>query len=145
MGIRGKKFFLFGVFYALFMGLLGISFFAQGVLILALFIILTIVRVSLREKKAKANPRKEDMANRAFDILVEHAGAPENWRGSFIHGWGTPEFRFIGMLGFGGKFWVNQSDSYNNGKPYVNCYPEDLTPERGQTIENVNRLLATLE
>ena len=81
-------------------------------------------------------------ANKAFDILVEHAGATEDYRNDFVRHWGIIEFRFYGNLGNGGKFWINGSPWTNNGKPYINCYPEDMTTEREAIIQTVNGLLA---
>lgn len=79
-----------------------------------------------------------DKANQVYDILVTHAGAPEGMRDNFVYHWGTSdEYRFGGLLGFGGKFW------YPNFK--VNCYSEDLTPGRQIIIDEVNRLLQEIE
>lgn len=47
------------------------------------------------------------------------------------------EFRFMGSLGFGGKFRSNQSWR-------VDCYCEDETPQRKETIQKVNEILAVL-
>lgn len=47
------------------------------------------------------------------------------------------EFRFIGSLGFGGKFWSN------NGF-YITCYSEDENSERKLIIKNVNQQLKSL-
>lgn len=72
-----------------------------------------------------------------YNLLVTHVGAPEGLRQQFILSWGTmTEFRFIGSLGFGGKFWKAR-DRY-----YVTCYPEDETPGRQVLIQEANRLLA---
>lgn len=81
-------------------------------------------------------------ANEVFDMLVSHAGAIERHRGYFVGAWGNVEVSFEGDLGKGGKFWINGDRFNNNGKPYINCYPEDLTPERKEIIEKVNGLLA---
>jgi len=75
-------------------------------------------------------------ADVVYDILVTHAGAPESMRDNFVHYWGTPEYRFGGLFGFGGKFW------YSNFT--VNCYSEDLTPGRQILIDEVNRLLGEI-
>lgn len=85
-----------------------------------------------------------EIFEKAYDILVEHAGAPAKdfWGESFIQAFVTRplamEWRFGGKLGFGGKFWRNDN------RYYVSCYREDRTAERERTIEEVNRLLATL-
>ncbi len=49
------------------------------------------------------------------------------------------EFRFIGSLGFGGKFYVN----YNGW--YVSCYPEDMTPEREEAILRANQQIRAIQ
>lgn len=49
------------------------------------------------------------------------------------------EYRFIGSLGFGGKFWRN------NGRWYVTAYREDLTPERQAVIDATNAALTALK
>ena len=51
------------------------------------------------------------------------------------------EYRFQGALGFGGKFRNN--GNFDN-TPYVDCYPEDRTPERMAMIERANTRLARL-
>jgi hypothetical protein len=38
-------------------------------------------------------------------------------------------------LGFGGKFWVR------GGQWFVNCYKEDITPERQEIIDIANKVL----
>ena len=87
-------------------------------------------------------------ANEVFSILVDHAGASEDYRFSFVRHWGIAdfptEFPFEGNLGRGGKFWRNGDPWNNDGNPYINCYPEDLTPERERIINEVNSLLAAL-
>lgn len=87
----------------------------------------------------------EEIFGKAWDILVEHAGAstdPMN-RETFIMAYLAPtypaiEWRFGGYLGFGGKFWRN-----NNGY-YISCYREDETPKRRKIVEKVNELLKEL-
>ncbi len=51
---------------------------------------------------------------------------------------GTIEFRFIGDFGFGGKFYVA------NGKAYIECYPEDDTPERTARKTEINRQIKAI-
>jgi hypothetical protein len=78
--------------------------------------------------------------NEVFNILVAEAGANENIRDQFACWWNTKgsEFRFQGSLGFGGKFWRNYEHWY------INCYPEDESPQRLAVIEKVNNLLKEL-
>ena len=81
-----------------------------------------------------------DFWNEVYDILVRHAGAsdrPRN-RDMFIWSQPTPEFRFGGLLGFGGKFWVN------NGKVYISCYIENSDDEKRAIIEETNAALRAL-
>lgn len=51
------------------------------------------------------------------------------------------EYRFMGALGFGGKF-RNNGNNYNT--PHVDCYAENETPERLAMIERANKRLADL-
>ncbi len=78
---------------------------------------------------------------RVYDILVEHAGAPECDRERFIAAHvdardAIREWRFCGSLGFGGKYRVQHN--------IVTCYSEDETPERLAAIERTNTALAAL-
>jgi hypothetical protein len=50
------------------------------------------------------------------------------------------EYRIMGRLGFGGKFW----NSSNRDVPDVDCYPEDKTAERLQIIDETNAALRAL-
>lgn len=82
--------------------------------------------------------------NRLWTILVEEAGAHDTItdRYSFaVHFPQCREFRFSGKLGFGGKVWMNAN---HDSAPYVNCYPEDMTPERREIIDRTNARLAEL-
>lgn len=51
------------------------------------------------------------------------------------------EYRFGGALGFGGKF---RNNGNRDNTPYVDCYPEDMTPERRDAIERTNAALRAL-
>lgn len=55
--------------------------------------------------------------------------------------WG--EWRFCGNLGFGGKLYFS-TYPHRNPDLYVDCYPEDNTPERAALIQKVNLRLAEL-
>lgn len=88
-----------------------------------------------------------ELYERCWEILVEHAGAsrnPHDHRGFILSCLDNGkydklrEYRFCGLLGFGGKFWRN------DGRLYITCYPEDETPERRGIIEKVNALLAEI-
>jgi hypothetical protein len=93
----------------------------------------------------------KEIADRIYDILVAHAGASDRpgawsprqefaWCVNADRGMGTIEFRFGGLLGFGGKFW-NWGEKW-----YVTCYREDLEdhPERAEAIRKTNAALAEL-
>lgn len=73
-----------------------------------------------------------------WDVLMELAGATEDWRADFVrHATRLPmgdlEYRFGGKLGFGGKV-----RSRSDGTWSVDCYPEDETPERRAIVAAVN-------
>lgn len=82
----------------------------------------------------------KDKLNQIYDILVNLAGADEYHRDSFVflHMEEIPcrEFRFIGNLGFGGK--------YRSEKNKVDYYSEDTTPERESIVEKTNNALALI-
>ena len=76
-----------------------------------------------------------DWLARTYDILVNICGASEDMRDSFIQNHldkNYPhEWRFIGKLGYGGKYW-------RTGRCYVTCYREDETDERLIIINRAN-------
>lgn len=86
-------------------------------------------------------PLTADQANAVYDLLVAHAGANDDDRIGFFFtqtdGY-CAEYRFQGLLGFGGKFWNS------NNRWYVSCYREDLTPVRQAAIDATNAALARL-
>lgn len=87
---------------------------------------------------------KTSEADAVFDVLVRHCGQrdDEDARSDFIYAhredaeYPVREYRFMGSLGFGGKFW---SDSMR-----VSCYLENETPERVEAIRLANAELARL-
>lgn len=85
-------------------------------------------------------------ADEVYDILVKEAGAPEGERADFVQSFGkTSEWRFQGLLGFGGKFFYGSS--WISGRPIndkmrINCYLEDKNYTRSLIIDRVNKLLA---
>lgn len=84
----------------------------------------------------------EQTANRIYDVLATLLGANEDMRQSFVIQNTASlcrEWRFIGTLGFGGKF------RNTDGRYFVNCYPEDVTPERTAAIEMANGLLTKIK
>lgn len=88
-------------------------------------------------------PLTEQAANEIWDLLVEMGGAsrhPDSRR-DFVYLQTTEvisEYRFQGLFGFGGKFWRN------NGRWYVNHYPEDDSPSRNRTRDQINGQLEEL-
>ena len=88
-----------------------------------------------------SNVTPAEYFGKVWDILVEAAelSSQSHTREMFIdyHLRGITEYRFIGGLGFGGKF-------YSQGKPRVGCYPEDRTMMRDLMVDTVNELLQDL-
>lgn len=76
-----------------------------------------------------------------YDILVQRAGASDRpdpkaqFVYSLTHDRHVTEYRFGGVLGFGGKFRPNR------GAPYVDYYPEDRTPEGDAAVASTNEAL----
>lgn len=80
------------------------------------------------------------LADQVWSLLVREAGAREDERADFVAYVSEPnrshEWRFMGLLGGGGKLYVNT----NNGV-HVGCYAEDETPKRRAIIDVVNAAL----
>ena len=82
-----------------------------------------------------------------YDLLVSKGGASSDeytkqaFISYFLEGpdYQTREWRFMGHLGYGGKFWRNNPTGW-----YVSCYPEDETPERRALIDDLNREVMVL-
>jgi hypothetical protein len=81
-----------------------------------------------------------DEANQVYDILIAEARAPQSQRDSFVREFTsdkpTTEWRFMGALGFGGKFRFPGTR--------IDCYPEDETPARRKIIAKTNLKLRVL-
>lgn len=83
-----------------------------------------------------------EQSDAVYDILVADCGAIDDsgggWRSAFAtaQAQGCPEFRFSGVFGFGGKFWI--------GDFAVNYYREDMTPKLDRICDAVNAKLAAL-
>lgn len=78
-----------------------------------------------------------EQANTIFDILVTEADAPEWQRDDFVFTQTVgrcDEWRFMGSLGAGGKFYRS------GGRWYVSAYSEDIEarPERSEVITRTN-------
>lgn len=84
----------------------------------------------------------EATLNLIYDILVKVCGAYEGHRDGFVMAHREENFptewRFIGALGFGGKFWRGRD------RIYVNCYVEHETPAARKIIEEANRQLTQI-
>jgi hypothetical protein len=93
----------------------------------------------------------EAQAKAVLRILQNECGIrPDGWAGEGLvrairtdlgERYVCHEFRFMGALGFGGKF---RNNGNNGNVPYVDCYPENETPERKVMIERANARLADL-
>ncbi len=89
----------------------------------------------------------EQQARGVLKILVEECGHkvfdPRD-SDAFVHGIRNEtcrEWRFIGALGFGGKF---RNNGNHDNTPYVDCYSEHETPARLEMIERANARLKDL-
>lgn len=86
-------------------------------------------------------PLSLDQAHGIYDVLVTDVRAPAGDRDSFALEFTKPEptneWRFGGMLGFGGKFRLERMA--------VGCYREDETPERQAAMDRANAKLAALQ
>lgn len=93
-------------------------------------------------------PLTIEQANAVYDILIKYAGASELSREGFVYlqsNGHLSEYRFIGALGYGGKFY---RDAWADGVRdawRVDCYREDRTPARQQAIDDANAALAVLK
>lgn len=87
--------------------------------------------------------RTKELFNQVYSLLVERAGAAESMRDDFVarmvmwtarNPYSSEEFRFMGGLGMGGKFWLTPESFH------VSAYPEDieLRPHYKAVIEETN-------
>lgn len=86
----------------------------------------------------------ETAAHRVWDVIVEKAGARESDREDGVRYLTTAsdfahEFRFIGLLGFGGK--VRFSDEHG---AWIDCYREDRDEVKDAILSHVNERLALI-
>ena len=92
------------------------------------------------------NKLTREIAQKIY-IILEDIGASSSMRESFIYLQSTSEiteWRFQGLLGFGGKFWNEWSYIEERPKWRVSCYTEDENPKRLQLIEKTNEKLEEL-
>lgn len=99
----------------------------------------SLVIPQLDGRKVAASHMIPELSNKIFSILIEEAGASEDQRTQFCisHSKGCEEFRFMGRLGSGGKF-------YSGALWRVDCYPEQLTEETKEIIQRTNNKLKDL-
>lgn len=71
-----------------------------------------------------------------YDILVSECGALESDRKAFNQHFPFSEWRFQGLLGFGGKLYHRPDNTF-----YVDSYEEDLDDMRRAIINRTNKLL----
>lgn len=88
----------------------------------------------------RPGPLTEEEARKIWKILVGEAGADKRTReeDSFVYHATREhnlEWRFCGVLGFGGKF------KNNTWGWYIDCYVEDNRDDRIEIIEKVNKIL----
>lgn len=103
----------------------------------------------MSEHSGERDALTPEQAESVWTVLVEECGATST------HGFlqlqteeYITEWRFMGALGFGGKFWRTRShrpDGSWGDWWHVNCYREDETPERLAMIERANARLWKLQ
>jgi hypothetical protein len=97
-------------------------------------------------------PITKRQADEILSILIEECGYADSYDGrGFVNAIVTEdmedarhvcdEYRFMGRLGFGGKF---RNNGNNENTPYVDCYSESRTPKLDAMIERANARLKTL-
>lgn len=86
--------------------------------------------------------KSEAFYNKVYDIMVAIAHADTGYRDAFIYNYvedkfTSNEWRIQGTLGFGGK--------YRGDTNTVDCYAEDETPQRIETMKLINFELKKLD
>jgi hypothetical protein len=92
-----------------------------------------------------------NLCRRIYDILVEHADAPEAGRAAFAQHYAHPdnhykptEYRICYRWGMAGKFWWNNDRFYVSARSWGECDNiHDFEKENRETCK-VNKLLAPL-
>lgn len=91
------------------------------------------------------------ICNEIYDILVEHASAPEQVRDDFLNHYGNPdnttqptEFRVCHKWGLAGKFWWANDRFYVSGRSRCECPSEEAYLEEAEECDTVNDLLLPL-
>ena len=93
-----------------------------------------------------ADPITDEQKNAIYDVLVRALGAlgDDYHRENFMSHWpACKEFRFQGILGFGGK--IHWRPSW--GRPhyaYVSYYPENRQESLDAAVAEANKTIATI-
>lgn len=103
----------------------------------------TVAEAWERHREARLRDRRltPEVAAAVYDLLIERCEAPNREKDHFVYRQSKTdeppitEWRFCGMLGFGGKFW-NVHERW-----YVSAYPEDTNAERRLIIAQTNQAL----
>jgi len=106
-------------------------------------IILCHMKLELENLKRYFDSRTSRKEREIWRILKNQCGAHQSLEYSFIDFYRKNydkcnEFRFGGILGFGGKLYTNK------GKAYVGCYSEDCDEGRSMLITEVNNKLGEI-
>lgn len=90
----------------------------------------------------------EDIAEKIYDVLVEHTGAPEQYRVAFIYTfcnneepYKPTEFRVCAKWGMAGKFWWNNNRFYVSGRGRNECSSDH---EHGIELAECDKVTALL-
>jgi len=95
----------------------------------------------------------EDIAERIYDVLVAHTGAPEQYRHSFVYTYSDnrdelsykpTEFRVCSKWGMAGKFWWANNKFYVSGRSRCECSTDRDYEMEAAECEEVNKLLAPI-
>lgn len=94
----------------------------------------------------------EDIAEKIYDVLVAHTGAPEQYRYSFIYTfcdneedrYKPTEFRVCSKWGMAGKFWWANSKFYVSGRSRSECSSDHEHGIELMECDLVNNLLAPI-
>ena len=93
-----------------------------------------------------------DIAERIYDVLVEHTGAPEQYRHSFIYTYcdneedryKPTEFRVCSKWGMAGKFWWANNKFYVSGRSRCECSSDRDYEMEAAECDKVTALLAPI-
>ena len=93
----------------------------------------------------------DEICDKIYDILVEHTGAPEQYRFAFVHTYSSPdntykptEFRVCSKWGMAGKFWCANDHFYVSGRSRCECSSDHAHGIELSECDRVNALLAPL-